>query len=160
MSITIHPTRDRNRLMISFPYDPNLVARVKAIPGAKWVPEERVWSISTQYSKKVDELRASANASSGDFITALGKRGAEIKRACPSLAVRIEYLATGCSIYVSGFVSMRPIRDAIPSARWIEEAKHYKVEVSTLDRVDLLIEALKEIEAREAAAEAQTEDPS
>ncbi|UIJ73350.1 hypothetical protein [Aurantimonas sp. HBX-1] len=149
MSITIHPSRDRTRIMISFPYDPDLVARVKAIPGAKWVSEERVWSISTQYQSQLDELRTDGHKSSGDFITALGKRANEIKGACPRLAVRIEYLATGCSIYISGYVSMRPIRDAIPSARWIEKEGHYKVEVSTMDRVDILIAALKEINERD-----------
>ena len=40
----IHPT-DTGRLRVSFPYHPDNVKRIKAVPGRRWHPEEKCWSI-------------------------------------------------------------------------------------------------------------------
>jgi len=146
MSISTQLTPDRKRIQISFPYDPALVEKVKSIPGAKWDRDCRVWTISTRYQKHLDELTAAGHQSSGEFINALGKRANEIKEACPQLNVKIDLLATGCVIQVSGRAHMRPIKIAIPAARWIE-GTGYRIEVSTMDRVDKLIAALRDIQA-------------
>ncbi len=33
------------RIMITFPYDPGHVAKIKAVEGSRWHPKERYWSI-------------------------------------------------------------------------------------------------------------------
>ena len=42
LEIQLH-TRDR--LLIFFPYHPDNVTRIKAIPGRRWHPEHKAWSI-------------------------------------------------------------------------------------------------------------------
>src|SRR5690606_28014123 len=34
-----------NRLIIMFPYSPELVEKIKTVPGHRWHPQEKVWSI-------------------------------------------------------------------------------------------------------------------
>jgi len=36
---------EKGRLIIEFPYDPERVAKIRTIPGRRWHPEERVWSV-------------------------------------------------------------------------------------------------------------------
>ena len=36
---------ENDRLQILFPYHPDNVKRIKAIPGRRWHEEEKVWSI-------------------------------------------------------------------------------------------------------------------
>ncbi|MEX6506815.1 hypothetical protein [Jiella sp. M17.18] len=153
MSIKIIPTSDPKRILISFPYDPDMVTKVKSIPGAKWDSERRAWSISTRYRSKVDELAAAGKEAGAAFNAALAKRADEIRGACPRLSIKIEYWASGCMICVSSYADLGALKEAVPSARWDSTRKCYKAEVSTMDRVDAVIEALREVEARSAALE-------
>ena len=145
MSITLIPSRHPKRLLVSFPYDPALVEQVKQIPGAKFDPDHRAWSISTKYRKKVNEFSDAAGKAGADFIQELRARSSEIYDACPALDVRIEYWSTGCAVYASGRADMGPIKGAIPAARWDPRARHYRIDVSTTDRIEMLIAALREV---------------
>ena len=42
--LQLHPT-DGNRLQVHFSYHPDNVARIRTIPGRRWHPEEKCWSI-------------------------------------------------------------------------------------------------------------------
>ena len=35
---------DANRITVSFPYNPDYIAKIKTIEGYKWHPEEKYWS--------------------------------------------------------------------------------------------------------------------
>lgn len=43
--MTVTLTRDGDRLAVAFPYDPGLVAAVKAVPGRRWDPGRKVWTV-------------------------------------------------------------------------------------------------------------------
>lgn len=36
---------EAGRLMVYFPYRPDLVARIKTLPGRRWHPEKKCWSL-------------------------------------------------------------------------------------------------------------------
>jgi hypothetical protein len=46
------------KITISFPYDPQLVQKVKTIDGRKWHPDEKYWSFpdSNSTSEKILEI--------------------------------------------------------------------------------------------------------
>jgi hypothetical protein len=40
----VNITKDDAGIVVTFPYNPQLVAKVKTIPGRKWHPEKKFWS--------------------------------------------------------------------------------------------------------------------
>jgi hypothetical protein len=43
--LKVEVRRIGERIAISFPYDPKLVAKVKSISGSRWHPKEKCWSL-------------------------------------------------------------------------------------------------------------------
>ena len=41
----IEITKDEERIKISFPYNPDYIAKIKTIEGYRWYPEEKCWSV-------------------------------------------------------------------------------------------------------------------
>lgn len=37
--------REKNRIKVTFPYSPDLIKKIKTIPGRRWHPEEKCWTI-------------------------------------------------------------------------------------------------------------------
>jgi len=74
---------DTNQILIRFPYDPGLVEAVKEIPGRKWEPERKVWTVP---------ITTGALAKLKEFIGRYGFSGDVDK--VVDLAGRTEALAT------------------------------------------------------------------
>jgi SNF2 family DNA or RNA helicase len=45
-----------NVAVVTFNYDPDYVARIKQVPGARWNPEEKVWQIPAQHIETFRQL--------------------------------------------------------------------------------------------------------
>ncbi len=43
--LEIEVRKASEEIAISFPYDPALVAKVKGLPGSRWHPREKYWSV-------------------------------------------------------------------------------------------------------------------
>jgi exodeoxyribonuclease VII large subunit len=66
----------RGRLQVRFPYDPDLVNLVKAVPNRRWVPERRVWTVpDTEVVRLVELLQPLGfrlDSATRELYTALG----------------------------------------------------------------------------------------
>jgi len=44
----INVIQNKDKYEISFPYDPDIVSRVKNVPGRTWIPDKKVWTIQKE----------------------------------------------------------------------------------------------------------------
>ena len=42
-------------MIVKFPYNQEVIERIKAIPGRQWVPDERGWDIPARYLYRAAE---------------------------------------------------------------------------------------------------------
>lgn len=41
---------------LRFPYDPELISKIKAIPGRKWIPNRKIWTVPRRFAAEVQAL--------------------------------------------------------------------------------------------------------
>ena len=152
MTITTSPVpSEPNRVYVSFAYDPELVAKVKAIPGAKWNPTQKAWSVSKRYQNRIDELSPPKKEPTTDeFKKLFGSRMSEFQAACPLFKVTAVYGHNNCHVDIASAVPLPSIEAAFPFEK--RSTRGYDLDLRKPAEIDLAIAALKAIGPAEKAA--------
>ncbi|MEP0510227.1 MAG: hypothetical protein ABJD38_16055, partial [Aurantimonas coralicida] len=152
MTITTSPVpSEPNRVYVSFAYDAELVAKVKAIPGAKWNPRQKAWSVSKRYQNRIDELSPPKKEPTTDeFRKLFGSRMSEFQAACPLFKVTAVYGHNNCHVDIASAVPLPSIEAAFPFEK--RSTRGYDLDLRKPAEIDLAIAALKAIGPAEKAA--------
>lgn len=123
------------RFAIAFPYDPALVARVKAIPGRRFDPDTKSWSAPLSSAPQVSALCASAGFTASDTATTAfcSENPAEAHTAPLAGTVTLQQGRFRLAFPYDPD-AVRDIKD-VPGRRWDADEKVWTAPVSSVRRV-------------------------
>lgn len=113
-------------LSLRFPYDPKLVEWMHTIPGPKFDPRRKSWSVSKQYRERLTELAALIRKVDAAHWAIADGFIAKMRRAMPELQISKHHGKRTLSLR-AGRVGLDNIRNT-GLTRWDKIAKCFDVE--------------------------------
>ncbi|MEF2552806.1 hypothetical protein VQ042_15775 [Aurantimonas sp. A2-1-M11] len=152
MTITTSPVpSEPNRVYVGFPYGAELLARVKAIPGAKWNPTQRAWSVSKRYQKQIDELSPpKKEPTTNEFMKLFASRMSESKAAYSLFDVTAVYGYNNCHVSIASAVPLPSVDAAFPFEK--RSRRGYDLDIRKPAEIELALSALRAIGPAEKEA--------